>query len=81
MLLNEAARLIQLLHRQAKILSDLNCRFNPEFCFAIAGKHVDMHSRLLTGKEEKPESSFTKHCRAYPNPILIAASAAKIVKK
>jgi hypothetical protein len=65
MLLNKALCLTDLSSGQAGVLGNLNHRFEPEFCFTVLALNMDMHPRLLTGKEVEPEATLTENSRTH----------------
>ena len=66
---SEAFRRPKLAVVQPIILRQFDSRLKPELRFAVRAVHVDVHARLLAGKEEKPEAVFAEDGRAHaPKP-------------
>jgi hypothetical protein len=65
MLLNEAMHLADFSPGQAGVLVDLDHRFEPELYFTVLALNMDMHPRLFTREEVKPEAAFTEYGRTH----------------
>jgi len=65
MCLNNPLDMIQLLPAQAMVGGQLDLRFQPEFRFSIPRVDMNVHSRLFSGEEEKPITTFTEDRRTH----------------
>lgn len=60
--LNQAKCLIDFVPGKSDMLGEFNSRFKPKFGLSILALNMDVHSRLFTRKEIKPEATFSKYC-------------------
>jgi hypothetical protein len=61
MLLYQLPGTAEVILRQSVVSSQFDSGFDPELRLSAFAVHVDMHSRLLKGEEEKAETAFPEY--------------------
>ena len=70
MCLDNHLRFTALLDRQARRVRQANLRREPELCFSIRVRNVDMDARFFTGEEKESELSVANNCGCHEATVL-----------